>query len=68
MRPDLPKLKNCRVGLSTLCFAWLVVATCLAGARGLAAEASTNDPPAVANAVAELDAEVNTWLARATDA
>jgi outer membrane protein assembly factor BamB/tetratricopeptide (TPR) repeat protein len=59
MRPDWPRL-YCR---SLCCFAWLVGA-----ASALAADASTNDQPAVANAVVEPDAEVNTWLIRATDA
>jgi outer membrane protein assembly factor BamB len=64
MRPDLPTLH----GRSLCCCAWLLAAICLAGGRALAQDASTNDQPAVANAVAVPDSEVNTWLIRATDA
>ena len=68
MRLDLPKLKNCRAGLSTLCFAWLLVLTCLGGPRALAQDVPAGNEPSAIDAVVEMDAEVNTWLARATAA
>ncbi|MFZ4394745.1 MAG: PQQ-binding-like beta-propeller repeat protein [Kiritimatiellia bacterium] len=48
--------------------AWILVLACLAGWRALAQEASTNDQPAVVNAVAEPDADVNNWLKNASAA
>jgi outer membrane protein assembly factor BamB len=55
MRLDLLKLYGC--GLC--CFVWL------AGTACALAQVSTNDLPAVRNAVVDPDAEVNTWLIRA---
>ncbi|MEI8354124.1 MAG: PQQ-binding-like beta-propeller repeat protein, partial [Lentisphaerota bacterium] len=64
MKHTLPRLH----GRSLYCCVWLGAVACLAGGRALAEEASTNDQPAVANAVADPDAEINTWLAKAMQA
>jgi outer membrane protein assembly factor BamB/tetratricopeptide (TPR) repeat protein len=54
--------------LRAACGAWLLMLACLGTHRAPAAEAATNETPAVVNAVVEPDAEVNTWLTRGAEA
>ncbi|MFZ4394748.1 MAG: PQQ-binding-like beta-propeller repeat protein [Kiritimatiellia bacterium] len=66
MRPGLLKPKTSHTGWRAAFFACLAGAAGLGGYGARAQEVPAGDEPFVKNAVVEVDAEVNLWLARAS--